>query len=294
MPNLLGDRAAIVTFWFVTASDPAAIIRSEPRADRGFGRKLLAQLNPTWPITPIGQFALNRSAPASVDEFYIAGFPGVTVIQTVLEDATSLSGLDTRLMHSMPATDTFIFAVNESTTLGGFVHLTGDGVKRSFIAKQERIFEDIGVPGGFEAPYWAGSMGKRISALSLPFNPIDLVEAAQRAWLGFDAAESPDINVVAYAIDGRPEPRIAQTRQLSPAELTHSAAGKLGFRESGEYDDYEEHGAQGTNLEDAFTGRLGAQAKRAARSARRWGRSLITASRSFTSNVAERIRHTDR
>lgn len=294
MPKLLGDSAAIVTFWFVTASDPAAIIRSEPRADRGYGRKLLAQLNPVWPITPIGQFALNRSAPASVNEFYIAGFPGVTVIQTVLEDVTSLSKLDTRLMHSIPATDIFIFAVNESTTLGGFAHVGGGVVRRSFIAKQDRIFEDIGVPGGFETPYWAGTMGHSSSALSLPFNPIDVVNAAQRAWLGFDATQSPDINVVAYAIDGRPEPRIAAPRQPSAATVTHLAAAKLGLRESGDYDDYEEHRDDGNNLEDAFSRRLSSNAKKVARTAKKLSTSLFSASRDITSALAERIRHTDR
>ena len=46
MPRQLGENAAIVTFWFVTAADPQSIIRSEPRADRGFGRKYLSHLNP--------------------------------------------------------------------------------------------------------------------------------------------------------------------------------------------------------------------------------------------------------
>ncbi len=190
MPQQLGENAAIVTFWFVTAADPHSIIRSEPRADRGFGRKYLAHLNPSWPITPIGQFSLNRSAPASANEFYIAGFPGVTIVQTALEDVTSLSRLDSRILKSIPASDIYIFAVNETTTLGGFAHIHGDTVKRSFIAVEERVFEDVGVPGGFETPYWAGKRGERVSALSLPFNPIELVREAQRAWLGFDAVTS--------------------------------------------------------------------------------------------------------
>lgn len=297
MPRQLGENAAIVTFWFVTAADPQAIIRSGPRADRGFGRKYLAQLNPSWPITPIGQFSLNRSVPASANEFYIAGFPGVTILQTALEDVTSLSRLDPRILHSIPASEVYVFAVNEETTLGGFAHLRGDVVKRSFIAQEERVFEDIGVPGSFETPYWAGKMGERTSPLSLPFNPIELVKEAQRAWLGFDVSSSPDINVVAFAVDGRPEPRIAtpppRPTRSTPAtvdEITQRAAERLSFRESSDYDDYERH-----DLPDRVVPRrTSTTAKQVARSAQSLGRSLFKVGRELGSTVAEKLRHTDR
>ena len=57
------SHGAVLTLWFLTTDDPASVLTAEPRADRGFGRKYLAQLNPAWPITPIGQFPLNRSTP---------------------------------------------------------------------------------------------------------------------------------------------------------------------------------------------------------------------------------------
>ena len=291
MPQQLGENAAIVTFWFVTAADPHAIIRSGPRADRGFGRKYLAQLNPAWPITPIGQFSLSRSAPASANEFYIAGFPGVTIIQTALEDVSSMESLDPRILKSVPASDIYVFAENEHTTLGGFAHIRGDTIKRSFIAREERVFEDIGVPGGFEAPYWAGKKGERTSPLSLPFNPIELVREAQRAWLGFDPATSPDINVVAFAVDGRPEPRIAAPRrQVSLDEITQNAAEKLGLRESADYDDYERH-----DIPDRVVPhRVVDGAGKVARAAQSLGKTLFRAGRELSSTMAERLRNTDR
>lgn len=292
MPQQLGENAAIVTFWFVTAADPQSIIRSEPRADRGFGRKYLAQLNPAWPITPIGQFSLNRSVPASANEFYIAGFPGVTILQTALEDVTALSRLDPRILKSVPASDIYVFAINHDTTLGGFAHIQHNVVKRSFIAREERVYEDVGLPGSFETPYWAGKMGERKSPLSLPFNPIQLVREAQRAWLGFDAVTSPDINVVAFAVDGRPEPRIAapRPRQLSVDAVTQEAAEKLGFRESSDYDDYEQHEAP----DRVVPSRATTTAKKVARSAQKLGVSLFKAGREYGSTIAEQLRHTDR
>ena len=82
---------AVVTIWFVTTAEPAEVLAHEPRADRGFGRKLLAQLNPAWPITPIGEFPLNRSSTPGPSEFYIAGYPGVAVVQTFVDDVSILS-----------------------------------------------------------------------------------------------------------------------------------------------------------------------------------------------------------
>lgn len=201
------DRHAVVTLWFVTAAEPAKVIATPNKADRGFGRKYLAQLNPSWPITPIGQFALNRSAQASKGEFYVAGLPGVAIVQTVIEDAAFLSEIDPKLRNSLPAADVYAFAVNEQTGVGGFAHWSGGVLRRCFSARRARVYEDHGLPEPFEAPYWAGEKAEAQGGIALPFYPIDLVAEAQRAWLGFDPETSPDVNVVAYAIDGRPEPK---------------------------------------------------------------------------------------
>ncbi|HHT58184.1 DUF6928 family protein, partial [Corynebacterium stationis] len=74
------DRA-VLNIWYVNIDNPASILETEPKADRGYGRKFLAQLNPLFPVTPIGQFPLNRSAQADDHEFYIGGYPGITVVQ---------------------------------------------------------------------------------------------------------------------------------------------------------------------------------------------------------------------
>ena len=92
---------AVVTLWYVNAADPAAVLGAEPKADRGYGRKLLAHMNPAWPITPIGQFPLNRSSKASRNEFYIAGYSGVAVLQTFVEDCFKLS--DVCLLYTSPS-----------------------------------------------------------------------------------------------------------------------------------------------------------------------------------------------
>lgn len=238
--------SAVVTYWYVTTAEPLRILQSQPKADRGFGRKLLAQMNPTWPITPIGQFALNRSAQASANEFYIAGFPGLAVLQTFREDATRPSEFPAQLRSAVPAADVYALITNEDEGLGGFAHWTGAKLQRSFCATRNRVYEDQGLPEPFEAPYWSGERAEPLGGIALPFRPLDLVAEAQRVWLGFDLSEENDINVVAYAVDGRPEPKMPpHPRALaSPNDVVATASAKLGLGEHRrEYDDYETHEA---------------------------------------------------
>lgn len=275
----------VVTLWFVTAADPGRVLAAEPRADRGFGRKYLAQLNPAWPITPIGEFPLNRSAQASPGEFYVAGFPGVTVVQTVLTDTAALSAIDRRLLESVPAADVYAFAVNQTTGYGALAHWRGGVLKRSLCAERTRTYEDIGLPESFEAPYWAGEKAENAGGIALPFKPVDLVAEAQRCWLGLDISpEGPDIHVVAYAVDGRPAPREVD----SPRRERERASRKQEeLQLAGGYDDYEFASEETPN-------RLPRWADESVAAVRRTGRGFSHRVRLARSWVTEKLRHSDR
>lgn len=275
----------VITLWFVTAADPARVIAAEPRADRGFGRKYLAQLNPAWPITPIGEFPLNRSAQASPGEYYIAGFPGVTIVQTVVSGTPVFSELDRRLLDSVPAADVYAFGVDTGTGYGALAHWRGGVLKRSLCAERNRTYEDVGLPEPFEAPFWAGERAPSAGGISLPFEPVDLVAEAQRSWLGVDVSpDGPDIHVVAYAVDGRPAPRAVdgprRERERASRPQDEPDAG-------GGYDDYESP----TEEDDT---RLPRWADESVAAARRAGSVLGRRMRSARSWVTEKIRHSDR
>lgn len=230
----------VLTLWFVTAAHPEKIIAMSPRADRGFGRKLLAMLNPRWQVTPIGQFSLNRSAAPSAGEFYIAAFPGISVIQMVLPDSTLLSTLDERFVRAIPAADVYACGINEESGFGGFAHWQGMALKRAFAAKRDRVYEDIGLVEPFERPFWAGDCADSARGIALPFNPHAIAKAAESAWLGFDPATSPDINVVGYAVDGRPEPKMHSSAAKDVGRIASQASAKLGIGSKRRgYDDYE-------------------------------------------------------
>ena len=278
---------AVVTVWFVTSAHSEEVLAAEPKADRGFGRKLLAQINPAWPITPIGQFPLNRSSRPGRDEFYIAGYPGVAVVQTFVEDSEKLSDTVGYLRRALPSADTYVFAEGTDSTYGGFSHYVGDELRRSLTATRERVLEDLGLPEPFEARYWAGEKAEQLGGITLPFEPKDLVREAQRSWIGVDLhAGSPDVHVVGYAVDGRPEPKITQPAKPSKTMTVEEVAARFAEKDSA-YDDYDVQsdtdGDEFTELADASV----AAAKRIARGIRRRVKRTAAA-------LKERIRHSDR
>lgn len=300
--EMVGDIRAVLTLWYVRTDKPGTILASEPKADRGFGRKFLAQINPKWPITLIGQFPLNRSAPASPDEFYVAGFPGITCVQLQYNGSAKLSEIDPMWLHSVPARadNIYAFAVDEKSGFGGFAHWHKGELKRSLCAHREMLHEDLGLPEGFEADYWAGLTTEQLGGIALPFSPPDIVAAAQREWLETDIGpDGPDINVVAYAVDGRPEPKFDETpakkEPASVTELTRAAAGKLGLGpEYSAYDDYEHR----VNAEDtsptATAEELGKFARQGLRVARLLGRDARIWAARGAKTLKDKLRHTDR
>lgn len=241
---------AVLTLWYVTvgdSSEPAAdiakVLNANPKADRGFGRKYLSQLNPAFPVTPIGQFPLGRSAQADVGEFYIGGYPGVTVVQTVImDDALTLSKLSPLLLRAINAKHIFAFASNEEEGYAGMAHWENYELKRSLCSTRTEFIEDIGLPEPYEGPYWAGDhRPSTFGAITLPFVPKELMQKAERTWLGVEIGENgPNLDVVGYAIDGRPEPKVDPApAPKSTSELVETSAAKLGVGPAnGDYDDY--------------------------------------------------------
>lgn len=240
---------AVLTLWFINTpqgTSPAEVLRRQPLADRGFGRKFLAQLNPQLPVTPIGQFPLNRSAHVGPSEYYIGGYPGVAVVQTLVAPV-ALPELDANWRAAIPAHTVLAFLHDEETGCAGFARWEDGELRRCLQATRYELREDHGLPEPFEAPYWAGEMNEQLGGISLPFEPVDLMTAAASAWLGVDVSEDgPALNVVGYATDGRPEPKVdeprraAQRSSANSGQLVMRSAQKLGISSTNpDYDDYE-------------------------------------------------------
>ncbi|AVH87966.1 Hypothetical Protein NG00_00639 [Corynebacterium camporealensis] len=239
---------AIVTLWYVTTDSPADVLAAEPKADRGFGRKYLAQLNPNFPVTPIGQFPLNRSVEADIAEFYIGGYPGVTVVQTVVvEEGVMLSQLSPLLLEAIPARELYAFALNEEEATP--VSRTGRTVNSNARCAAPALdcWKTSAFPKASKALTGPVSSTQISAEFLFPLNHRDLMDEAQRRWLGISIdAEGPDLDVVGYAVDGRPEPKVDElpNSTRSVGELATTSAGKLGLHD---YDDYEDHSAGDTS-----------------------------------------------
>lgn len=241
-------RPGVVTIWFVSAANPLAALAKEPDYDRGFGRKFLALYDSRLPVTPIGDFPLNRSAEAGPGEFYIGGFDGLAVVQTVIDDISRLSQLPIHLRDGIAATDVYAVASNSGTGFGAFAHWRAGELKRAFSATRVRILEDEGLPAGCEGAYWAGRFKPEPhdenktfrDGVGLPFVPSELARAVITDWLGFDPHESAhDIPISAFAVDGR---RVGATvaSPLSTSNYAYSAQSDNDVYDS-DYDDYEDH-----------------------------------------------------
>ena len=116
------------------------------------------------------------------------------------------------------------------------------------------------------------------------------MDTAQQEWIGVPVSpDGPDINIVAYAIDGRPEPKVVDNpKQRNIGDLVAAASNKLGFNPATrDYDDYEDG-----ELEDPNPlNRIAQRGLRALGSARDTTRIRF---REFGSSLHEKIRHTDR
>lgn len=231
---------ALVTLWFVNTAHPHTVLEAEPDADRGFARKYLAQLNPSWPITHIGDFDMNRSASPGEAEFYIGGYPGLSVVQTIVPDLVRLSELPERYRTLVAASDVYATAIadpekirdnegtaagslepmqQDSSTFGGFAHWAGGKLKRSFCATRETVFEETGLPYSFESQLWEQS--DQVTSIQLPFNPADAARIAQESWIGIEFTDKgPRVPVAAFAVDGRPETKSSEYDGLSHASPT--------------------------------------------------------------------------
>ncbi|MBV7295547.1 hypothetical protein KRX51_06400 [Corynebacterium sp. TAE3-ERU12] len=225
----------VVTIWFVSCDDPRQVLLREPDVDRGFGRKYLAQLDPSQPVTHIADFPLNRSAPAGTAEFYIGGFDGLAVIQTAVEGQPDMTQLPKRLTRNIAADDIYVIAEDPDNRWAGFAHFHDGAVRRAFAATGTRIIVNDGLPLPAERGYWAGEHDPAESGrpgVALPFKSAELAHAVIASWLGFDpTASGPDVPVSAFAVDGRLSSKIDTTTKKRATAPDESSA----F----DYDDYE-------------------------------------------------------
>ena len=293
------DAKTLVTLWFVSAAQPRTILEAASHPDRGFAGKYLAQYNPSWPLTHIGDFDMTRSAPPGVDEFYIGGYGGLSVVQTVFTGQLVISEIPERYRTLVNSTDVYAVAVGTSDSpeefaeYGAFAHWAGGTLKRAFSATRETVFEDQGLPYAFESSFWAGNAPA--TGIQLPFIPAQLARAAEKEWLSFSPADADlDVFISAFATDGRPEVKA----EIKPERLTgrgNSRSQEIASSSSEQgYDDYSELRSS-SRSEEPSNKQLAVDLAKAAGSAIGAGSKKLSAlAGKIGDEVRRRARNTDR
>lgn len=238
------EQSAVVTIWFLSTTAPRRALGTMQTPDRGFGRKFLALYDPQRPVVPIGNFPLNRSTPPGPEEWYIGSFPGVAVCQTFLPHVPELDVTTARLRQLVPAEQIIVTAVNPDLQFGAFACYQGSKLVREFVATSNHVVRDVGLPEPVEQTFWAGEHPYEPlhpSSICLPFNPVELAQAAQDAYLGFPVAKDGiDIPVAGFATDGRKAPdEHSFVRGQTMQDVLRGASHKLGLGWDTSYDDYE-------------------------------------------------------
>ncbi|HIW90759.1 MAG TPA: hypothetical protein H9870_03730 [Candidatus Corynebacterium avicola] len=296
--------------WFVTAAVPRDVLTAEPTADRGFARKYLAQLAVKLPDAGfsapvhIGDFDMNRSTPPGLDEFYIGGYAGLSVVQTVIPGLTKLSEIPEPYMELVAAADVYATCrtPDDPSGLGGFAHWSGGTLKRAFTATRETVHEDTGLPESFEAPFWEGN--EETSGIQLPFIPGKIGDAAIGNWLGFRVArDGLDIPVSAFAVDGRPAQRSRPSRPAStgsagsagPTGSTAATSPATKRADYDVYDDYAEAKApSGRDTGELLRGAAGSVVTGIGHGVKASARFLRTGANKIGDEVRRRARNTGR
>jgi hypothetical protein len=195
--------------WMIVYADGDVrpVLRKAPEPDRDATRALVARLYPDHEITPLDDGNLNHNANPREGEVYAGCFDGLTIVCTDDAALDAPSQVDPRFLAL--GRTTYLHAMHSVVDWGAFAEWAPDGTLRRALSlsPDSGIVENTGTPYEFEAPYWAGERPVG-DGYPLPFHPLDLAEAALRAFFGFtyegvrldDDPELADVVLLGFAV----------------------------------------------------------------------------------------------
>ncbi len=198
--------------WMIVYADGDVrpVLRKAGEPDRAATRAVVERLYPG--ATPIGDGNLDSDANPDGGEVYAGCFDGVTIVCTEDVAVEELSGVDPRFLAEAGGRTTYVHVMHSVVDWGSFAVWRPDGSLRRAVglSPDSGIVENIGAPYDFEAPFWSGERPVD-DEYALPFHPLDLAEAALRAFFGFnyegtsfdDDPELEDIVLMGFAVKPR-------------------------------------------------------------------------------------------
>lgn len=199
------------TLWYVDTEDPVGVLRGRPDPDPGAAAALAGELYAEHDVRPIMVGTLHGCAGPDRDEVYIGCYPGLTVVCTAEAALVRPTRLPDLLVRPLASEHTYLVSFDATLHWGAFAHWERGEFRRSFSSTRVDILENEGLPMVWERTYWAGEHpvprqgGDHPEPQSLPFDPPDFADAANREWLGFGyrAASQPgpaDIAVCGFTL----------------------------------------------------------------------------------------------
>ena len=186
------------------------VLQAAPALDRPAAEALVAGLYRTHRITRIRDGTLLEHANPPDDHVYAGCFPGLAVVCTAEAGLDRPSELDRRFLAEATGRTVYLHAMHSVVDWFAFAIWDGVGtLQRALsLAPDYGIMENIGVPLGFEEPFWSGAHAVDTAdpgrPYPLPFDPLELGEAALRGLFGFNYEgicrdDDPDLERIVLA-----------------------------------------------------------------------------------------------
>lgn len=178
--------------WMLVYSDGDAskILRSNPSLDRQATVDLAKRLFSSEKLVPLEDGNLSYTSPDD-DELIVGSFPGLAVVAAKEFAIDYPAKLDPRFLKQAPGKTVYLHAMYSVIDWFSYVVWQDGKLLRSLsLSPESGILVDVGPRLPFEVPYWAGEHpmldGDDVFLeYPLPFHPLELGEAALRAFFGY-------------------------------------------------------------------------------------------------------------
>lgn len=230
------------TIWYVDTADLSAVLSERPDPDPVAAAALAGQLYAEHDVRPIMIGTLQGCAGPDRDEVYIGCYPGLTVVCTAEAALVRPTKLPDPLVRPLASEHTYLMSFDAKLHWGAFAHWERGEFRRSFSSTRVDILENEGLPMVWERTFWAGEhpvpwrSDDRPGPQSLPFDPPDFADAANREWLGFGYRGEPgrvgpaDLAVCGFTL--YPKGRAPETKSplvARPGAATRRKRGVFGW-----------------------------------------------------------------
>lgn len=193
------------TWMLVYANENAGeALRGSPRLDRDATLQLAQRLFPKDRLERIGDGDLSYTCPPD-DELHIGCYPGVSILAAKEFGIDYPSRLPSTFLSIEGTKTVYLHAMHSVVDWFACAQWTDGKLVRSLSLYPDKgILENIGPKLPFEVPYWSGqhpATDGDDDDYPFPFHPLELGEAALKAFFG-------------YQLEGPPDPTLLQPESI--------------------------------------------------------------------------------